>query len=130
VPVSEDRGRPRESAFWRKRRRRRVGKGRSTCENSLIQPRKVHARRSRKDVKWGIPTPPVLEQVQALLWGFHTAMNGERECVAGSHGRPSARLLVCLRRNHASVPQPRPRSQQAGAGWQTNSGRHHHPQTL
>ena len=50
VPVSEDRGRPRESAVRRKRRWRRVGKGRSTCENSLIQPRIVHARRLRQPV--------------------------------------------------------------------------------
>jgi len=39
---------------------RRDGKGRSTCENSLIQPRTLIRRRSAGTVKWGFPKAPAL----------------------------------------------------------------------
>ena len=51
---------------------RRDGKGRSTCESSIIQPRNMALRRSTGIVKWGIPTPASPEQVRSKSWGIHS----------------------------------------------------------
>jgi hypothetical protein len=88
----------------------RVGKGRSTCENSLIQPRIVHARRLRRLVYWGIPNSHGTHTGRVILYSNRAdspslVINGGPPQMRRAGSRSSARAVIRIRAGAA--PHPR-----------------------